>query len=114
MKKLNEFWDGLKDMFSARSKALNCLNEFRLDKVVQLIEVKDWEGRYQNEKEFNVNFVNLEDSNFFDSYLIENKKKFKWNKRNGALGHEVAHKGKAAAKPLVVHHNIAGRGRICG
>lgn len=68
---------GLKDMFSARSKALNCLNEFRLDKVVQLIEVKDWEGRYQNEKEFNVNFVNLEDSNFFDSYLIENKKKFK-------------------------------------
>ena len=68
---------GLKDMFSARSKALNCLNEFRLDKVVQLIEVKDWEGRYQNEKEFNVNFVNLEDSNFFDSYLIENQKKFK-------------------------------------
>ena len=68
---------GLKDMFSARSKALNYLNEFRLDKVVQLIEVKDWEGRYQNEKEFNVNFVNLEDSNFFDSHLIENKKKFK-------------------------------------
>lgn len=68
---------GLKDMFSARSKALNCLNEFRLDKVVQLIEVKDWEGRYQNEKEFNVNFVNLEDSNFFDSYLIENQKKIK-------------------------------------
>ncbi len=68
---------GLKDMFSARSKALNCLNEFRLDKVVQLIEVKDWEGRYQNEKEINVNFVDLNEDDFFKKTLIDNNKTFK-------------------------------------
>ncbi len=56
---------GLKDMFSARSKALNYLAEFRVNYVFNLTTIKDWEGRYQNEKPFNVFF----NSSFFEVQL---------------------------------------------
>ena len=52
---------GVKDLFSARMTALKNLSEFRLDRVVSLVDIPEWEGRYQNEKEINVNFVKIID-----------------------------------------------------
>lgn len=47
---------GIKDIFSARAKALKYLSEFRLEFVTPLISIKDWEGKYQNEKEFTIHY----------------------------------------------------------
>ena len=64
---------GVKDLFSARVTALKDLSEFRLDRVVSLVDIPEWEGRYQNEKEINVNFVDLNEDDFFNNIYYMNR-----------------------------------------
>ena len=64
---------GVKDLFSARVTALKDLSEFRLDRVVSLVDIPEWEGRYQNEKEINVNSVDLNEDDFFNNIYYMNR-----------------------------------------
>lgn len=74
---------GLKDIFSARSKALNCLAEFRLEFITKLVSIKEWEGKYQNEKEFVINYddfvLPFDSFSHFKRFMIEEKIELSYN-----------------------------------
>lgn len=75
--------NGIKDIFSARAKALKYLSEFKLEYIIPLVSIKDWEGKYQNEKEFKINYndcvFNFDNFNHFKRFMNEEKIELTYN-----------------------------------